>query len=214
VPHCYGWLALDARGDWYMRDERIQAAGPFPQVKGSRIEHEKLRDFIARNYASDAQGCWFFQNGPQRVYLQLQAAPWTYRLNANLLQDGLVHTHTGLPSAVEASWLDEQDRLFLSTPLGLGLVHSMDMDGPHWRRRRSCNRKRARMRSCWPIMVWCWSRCRPPKSMAMQACIARKKADSSVGFLVGLMCAQFVAADAGAAGACGSSNLAPPWLAM
>ena len=39
VPHCYGWLALDARGDWYMRDEPAQAAGPFPQVKGSRIEH-------------------------------------------------------------------------------------------------------------------------------------------------------------------------------
>ena len=30
VPHCYDWLALDARGDWYMRDERIQRAGPFP----------------------------------------------------------------------------------------------------------------------------------------------------------------------------------------
>ena len=26
VPHCYGWLALDARGDWYMRDERIRFA--------------------------------------------------------------------------------------------------------------------------------------------------------------------------------------------
>jgi hypothetical protein len=36
VPACYGWLALDARGDWYMRDDRIQAAGAFPAVKGSR----------------------------------------------------------------------------------------------------------------------------------------------------------------------------------
>ena len=25
VPHCYGWLALDARGNWRMRDERCQA---------------------------------------------------------------------------------------------------------------------------------------------------------------------------------------------
>jgi len=33
VPACYGWLALDARGDWYMRDDRTQAAGPFPQIK-------------------------------------------------------------------------------------------------------------------------------------------------------------------------------------
>ncbi|MEO7009139.1 MAG: DUF2946 family protein, partial [Caldimonas sp.] len=53
VPHCYGWLALDARGDWYMRDDRTQAAGPFPAVKGSRILHEKLREFIERNYAGD-----------------------------------------------------------------------------------------------------------------------------------------------------------------
>src|SRR5213076_2875671 len=56
VPHCYAWLALDARGDWYMRDDRIQAAGPFPKVKGSRILHEKLREFIQRNYASDEAG--------------------------------------------------------------------------------------------------------------------------------------------------------------
>ena len=27
VPHCYGWLALDARGDWRMRDERPSAHG-------------------------------------------------------------------------------------------------------------------------------------------------------------------------------------------
>ena len=78
VPHCYAWLALDARGDWYMRDDRIQAAGPFPRVKGSRIDHEKLREFIARNYASDDHGAWFFQNGPQRVYVELEAAPWVF----------------------------------------------------------------------------------------------------------------------------------------
>jgi hypothetical protein len=29
VPDCYGWLGLDARGNWYMRDDRAQAAGPF-----------------------------------------------------------------------------------------------------------------------------------------------------------------------------------------
>ena len=127
VPHCYGWLALDARGDWYMRDERIQAAGPFPQVKGSRVNHEKLREFIERNYLIDDAGCAFFQNGPQRVYVQLEAAPWVWRLDAQLLIDGQVQSHTGLRTQVDAVWLDEADRLFLSTPLGLGLVHSMDM---------------------------------------------------------------------------------------
>ncbi len=123
VPHCYGWLALDARGDWYMRDERIQHAGPFPQVKGSRITHDKLLGFIARNYASDAHGAWFFQNGPQRVYVQLEAAPWVWRLQP----DGRVLSHTGQEARVDSVWLDEADRLFLVTDLGLGLVHSQDM---------------------------------------------------------------------------------------
>jgi hypothetical protein len=123
VPHCYGWLALDARGDWYMRDERIQQAGPFPAVKGSRIHHDKLRAFIERNYAADAAGCWFFQNGPQRVYVELESTPWIWRLQP----DGSVLGHTGAPAAVRSSWLDEQGRLYLLTDLGMGLVHTADM---------------------------------------------------------------------------------------
>lgn len=123
VPHCYGWLALDARGDWYMRDERIQHAGPFPQVKGSRIEHDKLLAFIGRNYAHDDAGCWFFQNGPQRVYVALEATPWVWRLQP----DGRVLSHTALPATVQASWLDEAGRLYLTTDLGAGLVHTADM---------------------------------------------------------------------------------------
>jgi hypothetical protein len=126
VPHCHGWLALDARGDWYMRDERIQAAGPFPQVKGSRIDHDKLREFIHRNYAADADGAWFFQNGPQRVYVELEAAPWVWRLDATG-DDIQVCSHTGLPAQPLQSWLDEHGRLFLDTPLGFGLVHTLDV---------------------------------------------------------------------------------------
>lgn len=123
VPHCHGWLALDARGDWYMRDERIQAAGPFPQVKGSRIAHEKLREFIHRNYEADARGAWFFQNGPQRVYVELEAAPWVWRVG----HDGSVVSHTGTAAQVEGAWLDEHGRLFLQTDRGFGLVHTQDM---------------------------------------------------------------------------------------
>lgn len=124
VPHCYGWLALDARGDWYMRDERIQHAGPFPEVKGSRITHDKLRAFIERNYGSDEAGCWFFQNGPQRVYVELEATPWIWRVQP----DGQVLSHTGAAAAVQSSWLDEAGRLYLLADLGLGLVHTADMD--------------------------------------------------------------------------------------
>lgn len=128
VPHCYGWLALDARGDWYMRDDRVQAAGPFPKVKGSRILHEKLREFIERNYLVDGAGCWFFQNGPQRVYVELEAAPWVWRLEAVPGSAPRITSHTGLAAQFESAWLDERDRLFLATDLGLGIVHTLDME--------------------------------------------------------------------------------------
>jgi len=128
VPHCYAWLALDARGDWYMRDDRIQAAGPFPRVKGSRIEHEKLREFIARNYASDDGGAWFFQNGPQRVYVELEAAPWIWRLQRDPMSAIIVTSHTGLPAVPSGAFLDESGRLFLASDLGLGIVHTLDME--------------------------------------------------------------------------------------
>ncbi len=127
VPACVGWRALDARGDWYMRDDRVQAAGPFPQVKGSRILHDKLREFIHRNYLADEHGAWFFQNGPQRVYVELEAAPFVWRLSPG--DDApLITSHSGLPARFESAWLDERGRLFLATDLGLGLVHTLDME--------------------------------------------------------------------------------------
>lgn len=123
VPHCYGWLGLDARGNWYMRDDRTQAAGPFPQSKGSLLKHEKLIDFIQRNYESDAQGQWFFQNGPQRVYVELEAAPWIWRLGPG----PVVATHAGQPAQPRRCIVDEQGRLYLETDLGFGLVHTQDV---------------------------------------------------------------------------------------
>jgi hypothetical protein len=125
VPHCYGWLGLDARGNWYMRDDRVQAAGPFPTPKGSLLRHEKLVDFIHRNYDHDANGQWFFQNGPQRVYVELEAAPMVWRV----ADDGRVEAHTGQPAQVRSCLVDELGHLYLDTDLGLGLVHTLDM-GP------------------------------------------------------------------------------------
>lgn len=125
VPHCHGWLALDSRGRWWMRDERVQAAGPFPQVRGSCIEHAKLLGFIERNYQADEQGAWYFQNGPQRVYVDLEAAPWVWRV---LDRPGWpLQSHTGLDARVLDTWLDEQGRLFARTEHGFGLVHTLDM---------------------------------------------------------------------------------------
>lgn len=123
VPHCYGWLGLDDRGNWYMRDDRVQAAGPFPQAKGSLLRHEKLVDFIHRNYGRDDAGRWYFQNGPQRVYVELQATPWIWRLAA----DGSVASHTGQAARVQQCLVDETGRVYLETDLGFGLVHTQDM---------------------------------------------------------------------------------------
>lgn len=129
VPHCYGWLGLDARGNWYMRDDQAQAAGAFAggtaASKGSLLKHDKLIDFIARNYESDPAGLWFFQNGPQRVYVELEATPLIWRVGS--APGFAVTAHTGQPARVQRCVLDEHGRLYLDTDMGFGLVHTQDM---------------------------------------------------------------------------------------
>ena len=92
VPHCYGWLALDRRGAWRMRDERVQHLG----LAGERITQAALLGFIERNYGADERGCWYFQNGPQRVYVNLETTPFVARSDP---AHGLV-LHTGAPLGV------------------------------------------------------------------------------------------------------------------
>jgi hypothetical protein len=127
VPDCHGWLGLDSRGQWHMRDDRVQALGSFlsgmPGAKGSVLRHDKLIDFIHRNYEADAQGRWYFQNGPQRVYVELESTPWIWRIEP----DGQITAHTGLRSQVRECLMDEAGRLYLHTPHGLGLVHTQDV---------------------------------------------------------------------------------------
>lgn len=148
VPDCYGWLGLDARGRWWMRDERAQAAGPFagpaatPASRGSELRHDKLIAFIGRNYAADDSGRWYFQNGPQRVFVELELTPWVWRLTP----DGAVSSHTGVSANVRDTLLDEQGRLYLVTDLGIGVVHSQDvplaadaMEAGVWTPPRACD---------------------------------------------------------------------------
>ena len=124
VPHCWGWLGLDSRGNWYMRDDRTQAAGPFPQAKGSVLRHEKLIDFIQRNYEPDEQGRWFFQNGPQRVYVELENMPLIFRIGPG----HAVTAHTGRAAHVKAVLVDETGLVYLDTDIGPGIVHTLDME--------------------------------------------------------------------------------------
>ena len=127
VPDCYGWLGLDARGDWYMRDDRAQALGRFgsgvPGSKGSRLAHDQLIEFIGRNYSADVKGQWFFQNGPQRVYVELEATPLVWRLQPDLS----VLDHIGRSANVLGALVDELGYLYLHAHSGFGLVHTQDV---------------------------------------------------------------------------------------
>ena len=119
VPHCYGWLALDARGGWRMRDEAAQQGG----LAGDRIAHEALLGFINRNYASDDQGRGYFQNGPQRVYVDLEATPYIARTDPSqgfLLQ-------TGEAAQLEQVWLSERGQLILQGDAKVALVDDRDL---------------------------------------------------------------------------------------
>ncbi|TFW08745.1 DUF2946 family protein [Oxalobacteraceae bacterium OM1] len=120
VPHCYGWLALDARGGWRMRDERAQAL----KLPGDRINNAALLGFINRNYTHDDAGRWYFQNGPQRVYVNLEATPFIVRTDP--AQDFVLHTGAPL-GGIDAAWMTEGGQLVLQTGDVVGMVDDRDM---------------------------------------------------------------------------------------
>ena len=116
VPRVYGWLELDRRGQWLVKSR----SGGF-----DRIRNAGLTRFIGRNYACDEDGCWFFQNGPQRVFVSLHYAPWVYRLSDR--SDCLV-THTDLAvTRLQGLYLDENGSLLGHSEAGVGLVLDRDL---------------------------------------------------------------------------------------
>lgn len=112
VPHLYGWLRLDRRGRWL--------------IQNAVISRPQIIDTIAANYSCDARGAWFFQNGPQRGYVALDAAPLILRAPAD--GDALL-SHLGKPAgAVSQVALDEHGALWLNTARGPGLLDDRDLD--------------------------------------------------------------------------------------
>jgi hypothetical protein len=97
--------------------------GRFPQVKGSRIRHDKLLGFIHRNYAADAQG-----PGSSRTARSGCTSNSRPRPGSGASTAARCESHTGRPAQVLDAWLDDEcGRLFLRTDIGFGLVHSLDM---------------------------------------------------------------------------------------
>jgi hypothetical protein len=111
VPALYGWLSLDRRGRW--------------RIRGETITRPQIVDTIGASYASDARGCWFFQNGPQRGYMKLEWMPLVLRRSEG---DSLV-THNGLAvEQLRSAHLDEEGSLLIVTEHGAGGVDSHDLD--------------------------------------------------------------------------------------
>jgi hypothetical protein len=120
VPDCYGWLALDARGQWRMRDEACQRANS----AGDIIRNPALQAFIGRNYQADANGNWYFQNGPQRVFVDLEVCPWVCKLTPEA-----IYLHTGVTlGSVTAVLIDELQQFYLTGDNKLCLLDDRDIE--------------------------------------------------------------------------------------
>lgn len=125
VPYCYGWLALDRRGQWRLRNEYAQQHG----LSGDPLRHPALVGFIERNYLRDEHGAWFFQNGPQRVFVELAYAPWVVRLHQR--QFHTTSQRTFVPRSCHA---DEHGNVLLAGEIDgedgihVALLHDHDLD--------------------------------------------------------------------------------------
>src|SRR5437868_5427308 len=117
VPSVYGWLSLDRRGHWL--------------IKGERISNPIVADFIGRNYECDDQGRWFFQNGPQRVFIALDYTPFVYRVSpgaqANAQLEFETHTRRAV-AQIDGAWIDEAGIVLIESEHGAGLVDDRDLE--------------------------------------------------------------------------------------
>lgn len=109
VPAVYGWLSLDRRGNW--------------RIKGERIGNVALREFIARNYEADARGCWYFQNGPQRVYVTLAYTPFVVRHEGARLLD-----QCGREVLPRRTYLDDEGSVLVLGQHGICLLDDRDLE--------------------------------------------------------------------------------------
>ena len=122
VPVCHGWLAFDRRGIWRMRNEYAQAHN----LPGDAIQHEGLIDFIQRNLAHNESGEWFFQNGPQRVYIDLGYTPFIARIYPSR-NDLLLKTTDDQEIQPIDIFLDEYGQILISCQLEI--QSSKDLTG-------------------------------------------------------------------------------------
>ena len=108
VPAVYGWLSLDRRGNWL--------------IKGERIGNAALREFIGRNYAADERGRWYFQNGPQRVYVVMAYTPLVVHYEGDHLVD-----HCGRPFVPAVALQDDEGSVLFEGGQTVALLDDRDL---------------------------------------------------------------------------------------
>ncbi len=114
VPAVFGWLSLNRRGQWL--------------IKGDLISNPGLIAYIGRNYDHDEGGRWFFQNGPQRVFVAPDYTPLIYRIVNPRRSPLALECHTGRRvDIINGGWLDEKGTLLIETEHGIGIVHDHDL---------------------------------------------------------------------------------------
>ncbi|HCN72339.1 MAG: hypothetical protein CML16_04700 [Pusillimonas sp.] len=120
VPDAFGWLSLTETGKWRLhpKGDATQADTP-----GESITNAQIVGFINRNYTRGDNGQWYFQNGPQKVYVRLDAAPYVFHTN----ETGALATHTQQTiQDIQAWWLDDAGKLYAQTEHGPGLICGRD----------------------------------------------------------------------------------------
>ena len=110
VPAVYGWLSLDRRGRWCLR--------------GEPVTHRGASEFMNRNYECTDDGQWYFQNGPQRVFVDLDYTPWVYTIDGS--QCLIDHTGNSVDE-LRGAWIDDEGNLLLVSDRGVGLLCDRDL---------------------------------------------------------------------------------------
>lgn len=122
VPSVYGWLSLSRRGQWKLHPGGTANQGG----QGESILNQQIIAFMNRNYEADDTGRWFFQNGPQRVYVRLDAAPLVASITG---QPSALHTHNGLLIQQIKQWLiDHSGNIFFECEHGPACINDQDLE--------------------------------------------------------------------------------------
>lgn len=136
VPDVFGWLSLSGSGHWRLHPDGGAVTRPGTDVvvgepisPGESIGSSSINKFINQNYAQDGQGRWFFQNGPQRVYVRLDLAPFVLYTIDDQKNAPTFLTHNGLQTRHVVRWcLDDAGHLYADTDLGAGVVAGRDLE--------------------------------------------------------------------------------------